>query len=144
MSELSKNPSFKATIITVITTTKEGEPLMKTRANGSKSPYALCSAKITEGPLNGKSVWAQRTLENADGVAKDPVAKGDDVSVIVSTVTGPDGKLKPFFEVATSISATDEEILLALGLSVEPAQPVLATDDVEDTGAPAVATKPRQ
>jgi len=116
MSELAKNPAFSATIVAVLTTTKDGAPLMKTRADGSQSPYALCSAKITEGPLKGKSVWAQRTLENRDGVAKDNVTKGDDVAVIVSTVTGADGKVKPFFEVATSINATDEEILMALGL----------------------------
>ena len=133
MAENSSNPSFKASIITVITTTKDGEPLMKTRANGEQSPYALCSAKITEGPLKGKSVWAQRTLENRDGIAKDAVAKGDEVFVMVSIVTDAEGVKKPFFEVATSMNATDEEILLALGLGIttEVAQPALEQEQTE-------------
>ena len=134
MAENAQNPSFKATIVNVITTTKEGEPLMKTRGDGSKSPYSLCSAKITEGPLAGKSVWAQRTLENREGEVKDAVVKGDDVYVIASIVTDANGVSKPFFEVATSMNATDEEILAVLGImTAEAPQPTITEPTMTET-----------
>lgn len=103
--------SFKGVVTTVITTDKEGAPLVKTRENGVKAPYALCGVKFTEGPLAGKTAWAQRTLMNREGVVKEPVAKGDDVSIVLVSVV--DGR--PFFEVATSVNATDAEMLEAFG-----------------------------
>jgi hypothetical protein len=114
-AEKTQLKSFSAVVTTVITTTKEGEPLMKTRANGDQSPVALCGLKLTEGPAKGKTLWAQRTLMNRDGVAKEPVAKGDEVfATLVSIVEG-----KPFFEVTTSANASDEDLLAAFGAVAE-------------------------
>lgn len=113
MSQAQSNlKSFKGVVTTVITTEQDGvTPLVKTRANGSTSPYALCGVKFTEGPLAGKTAWAQRTLENREGVAKDNVAKGDEISIVLVGIVDN----KPFFEVATSVNATDEELLAAFG-----------------------------
>lgn len=119
---------FKAIVQTVITTNKEGGPLMKKRADGSEAPVALCSLKITEGDLANQTVWAQRTLVNRDGVAKEPVAKGDDVfATHTSTING-----KHFFEVTTSMNATDEAIAAALAkLSLATEETVASTEEVE-------------
>lgn len=102
--------SFKGVVTTVITTEKDGvTPLMKTRADGTKAPYALCGVKFTEGPLSGKTAWALRTLQNREGVAKENVAKGDTVSIVLVGIVDN----KPFFEIATSVNATDAELLAA-------------------------------
>lgn len=107
--------SLSATVTTVITTAKDGSPLMKKRADGSESPVALCGLKLTEGLHAGKTLWAQRTLVNRDGVAKEPVAKGDNVFATLTSVV--DGK--PFFEVTTSANASDEDLLSAFGATDE-------------------------
>ena len=117
--------SLSATVTTVITTTKEGAPLMKKRADGSESPVALCGLKLTEGPHAGKTLWAQRTLVNRDGVAKESVAKGDNVFATLTSVV--DGK--PFFEVTTSANASDEDLLAAFGATAETT--VAKTEEVE-------------
>lgn len=104
--------SFRGVVTTVITTAQDGvTPLMKNRADGTSSPYALCGVKFTEGPLAGKTAWAQRTLLNREGVVKEPVAKGDEISIVLVGIVDN----KPFFEVATSANATDEELLAAFG-----------------------------
>ena len=114
--ETSKNlPSFKAIVTRVDTTNKEGVLYEKTRANGTKSPYLLCQIKFIEGPANGKSFLAQRSLVNRDGIAKDPVAVNDEVfGTLVGVVNG-----KPFLEVTTSINGTDADLLAAFGADVE-------------------------
>ena len=118
MSTTTQNlKSLSATVTTVITTTKEGAPLMKKRADGSEAPVLLCGLKLTEGPHAGKTLWAQRSLVNRDGVAKEPVAKGDNVfATLTSVVNG-----KPFFEVTTSANASDEDLLSAFGVTAEQA-----------------------
>ena len=117
--------SLSAKVTTVITTTKEGAPLMKKRSDGSESPVALCGLQLTEGPHAGKTLWAQRTLVNRDGVAKEPVAKGDNVfATLTSIVNG-----KPFFEVTTSANASDEDLLSAFGATTE--STVATTKEVE-------------
>ena len=120
--------SLSAKVTTVITTTKEGAPLMKKRSDGSESPVALCGLQLTEGPHAGKTLWAQRTLVNRDGVAKEGVNKGDIVfATHTSTVNG-----KPFFEVTTSTNASDADILTALAkLGVTTEQNVAKTEEVE-------------
>lgn len=111
----TKLKSFQGVVTTVITTDKDGvTPLMKTRADGTKAPYALCGVKFTEGPLAGKTTWAQRTLMNREGVAKEAVAKGDTVSIVLVGIVDN----KPFFEVATSVNATDADLLSAFGEAV--------------------------
>lgn len=116
--------SLSATVTTVITTAKDGSPLMKKRADGSESPVALCGLKLTEGPHAGKTLWAQRTLVNRDGVAKESVAKGDNVFATLTSVI--DGK--PFFEVTTSANASDADLLSAFGATAET---VAKTEEVE-------------
>lgn len=120
--------SFSAIVVSVMTTDKNDQPLMKTRADGSKSPYSLCNLKITEGPLKGKSLLAQRSLENRLGIAKETVAVGDEVfatmtSIVVNRTTG--GKM-PMFEVTTSSSASTEDLLAAFGDSIEESTPAIA------------------
>ena len=117
--------SLSATVTTVITTAKDGSPLMKKRADGSESPVVLCGLKLTEGPHAGKTLWAQRTLVNRDGVAKESVAKGDNVFATLTSVV--DGK--PFFEVTTSANASDEDLLSAFGATAE--STVAKTEEVE-------------
>jgi hypothetical protein len=127
--------SLSATVTTVITTTKEGEPLMKTRADGSQSPVALCGLKLTEGSHAGKTLWAQRTLVNRDGVAKEPVAKGDNVfATLVSVING-----KPFFEVTTSANASDEDLLSAFGATAETT--TTSTEEKEEVVIPLAKEK---
>ena len=119
-------PSFRGVVINVMATDKDGAPLVKTRENGTKAPYQLCSVKFTEGPLSGQSRLAQRSLVNREGVAKEPVAKGDEVSmVLVSVLEG-----KPFFEVATSINASDEDVLKAFGLATTATAPATADEEI--------------
>lgn len=124
--ETSKNlPSFKAIVTRVDATNKEGVLYEKTRANGTKAPYLLCQIKFTEGPANGKSFLAQRSLVNRDGVVKEPVAVNDEVfGTLVGVVNG-----KPFLEVTTSINGTDEDLLAAFGATTE--QTVAKTEEVE-------------
>ena len=109
--------SFRGIVTTVITTAQDGvTPLMKNRADGTSAPYALCGVKFTEGPLAGKTAWAQRTLLNREGVAKEPVVKGDEISIVLVGVVDN----KPFFEVATSVNATDPDLLSAFGVTEAP------------------------
>jgi len=126
MSTTTQNlKSLSAVVTTVINTAKDGSPLMKKRADGSEAPVLLCGLRLTEGPHAGKTLWAQRALVNRDGVAKEPVAKGDNVFATLTSVV--DGK--PFFEVTTSANASDEDLLSAFGATTE--QTVAKTEEVE-------------
>ena len=116
METTEKPTMFKAKVGTVITTDKEGQPLTKTRENGEKARYDLCTVEITEGPLAGKTVWAQRSLINREGREKEAVAPDQEVSVMVTIVDN-----KPFFEISTGAPiASDEELLALLGVKAEP------------------------
>lgn len=113
----NENQSFAAIVGTVLTTTREGQPLMKNRADGTQAPYALCTVEITEGVLVGKTVWAQRTLLNRDGVVKSAVEPKQEVRVVLSVVDN-----KPFFEIQTGTSVTaDADTMALLGLGVNSA-----------------------
>lgn len=105
-----KLSSIKAKVQTVIVTNKEGGPLMKKRFDGSESPVQLCGLVFTEGPLKGKTTWAQRSLINQKGEIKEGVAIGDEVFAAHTGVLNG----KNFFEVTTSVNATDEDITAAL------------------------------
>lgn len=120
--------SFKAIVQTVIDTNKEGEPLMKKRADGSEAAVQLCGLKITEGDLANQTIWAQRSLVNREGVVKEGVNKGDVVfATHTSTVNG-----KPFFEVTTSANASDTDILAALAkLGATTEQATAKVEEVE-------------
>lgn len=127
MSEQKNLKSLKAVVTTVITTAKDGSPLVKTRQDGTTAPYALCGLKLTEGPHESKTLWAQRTLVNREGVAKEPVAKGDKVfatlvNVVVDKTTG---KPKPMFEVTTSANASDDELLSAFEVATTTTAPAV-------------------
>ena len=120
-----KLTSLAAIVTTVISTAKDGSPLMKKRDDGSESPVLLCGLKLTEGPHAGKTLWAQRSLVNKKGEIKEPVAKGDNVfATLTSVVNG-----KPFFEVTTSANASDEDLLAAFGATTE--QTVTKVENVE-------------
>lgn len=100
----------KGIIKSVISTTKEGLPLVKKRADGTFSRYDLCSVELTEGPLMGQAVWANRTLQNSTGIDKEAVAEGQEVLLYGNVVDG-----KPLFTVATGATvASDADILSML------------------------------
>jgi hypothetical protein len=110
-----KAPMYKATVGTVINTNKEGQPLTKTREDGRTARYDLCTVEINEGPLAGKTVWAQRTLVNREGREKEPVVEKQEVSVVITIVEN-----KPFFEIATGMPiASDEELMALLGVDAK-------------------------
>jgi hypothetical protein len=52
---------------------------IKTKENGAK--FVVCTVQHKDGALAGKSYFAQRTLINKDGVAKEPVKVGDEVQL---------------------------------------------------------------
>ena len=99
----------KAIVRSVISTTKEGLPLVKKRKDGTFSRYDLVSCELTEGALTGSAVWGQRTLHNEHGVDKDAVAEGQEV-----TLSGHIENGKPFWTVMVGAPiASDADVLAA-------------------------------
>lgn len=104
-----KEIRVKAIVKSVISTTKEGLPLMKTRGDGSTARYDLCSIELQEGPLVGQQVWAQRTLVNKDGVEKKAVEVDQEIDGLLTVNNG-----KPFWEISTGGAiASDADVLSA-------------------------------
>lgn len=97
--------AIKATIESISDTVKTKK--------GNGKQYLVCTVKFTEGKLNGKTYFAQRTL----GENKSAISVGQNVQCIPNIVTTEDGKKLPFFEISTGVPVTDaSEILAALGL----------------------------
>lgn len=83
--------------------------------------YVLQNCIVTEEghPLEGKTIPGIRTILNKNGEEKLPLEPQTDAIVYMSIVPTKDGKgLKPFFELAEA-SNNDEEILAALGITVD-------------------------
>ncbi len=85
------------------------------KSNGGK--YVLQNCKITQaGPLKGLVVGGTRTILNAEGKSKEPVAVGDEVQLYLTRVPSNEdpSKMVNFFEISTGSSASQDEINQAL------------------------------
>jgi hypothetical protein len=105
--------TYKARVQSVITTEKDGiTPLTKKGADGVSRPYQLCGVVFTEGPLEGQSNWATRTLVNRDGVEKSAVKKDQDVIIHANMEDG-----KVFLSIASGEvnNATNDDLAAAFG-----------------------------
>ena len=91
---------------------------IKTKSNGGE--IQLCNAEITEGPLKGLTVLAQRTIKNAKGEAKEPVKVGAEIQLYhtqLESTTNP-GTMQNFFEVSMGTGATQDDINARLALAL--------------------------
>lgn len=100
---MEKNQSYNAVIVNI---SEEA----KTKSNGKF--YTLCTVKFTDGPLENKTYFAQRTL----GENKALVSVGQNVKAILNIVTDDKGVKRPFFEISTSSVDNAEDIMAALGI----------------------------
>lgn len=93
-------------------------PASKTMPKSNGGSYVLHNAQITsEGPLKGMIVTSTRTMKNASGDTKKGVEVDQEVTLHLTVLTNAEGKVKPFFEIATGSTATaDADIIAALGL----------------------------
>lgn len=104
---------------TGVVSREASKELTKQTKNGPAT-YVLHNVEITEeGPLKGKTVTGQRTLLNSEGEEKSSVEVGQEVVLYLRVVEDDKGNKKPFFDIGTDNTASDEEILLALGETVE-------------------------
>lgn len=106
----------EAKTFTAVVTSKPST--VQTKSNDAQ--YVIHSCEITEeGPLNGISVPAARTILNGEGAEKAGVEVNQEVVLYMTMYTNPQGKIEPRFEISTgSNTATSEEIMAALGLTV--------------------------
>lgn len=92
----------KGTVLTVGTEVKE-------KTNGGT--YVVCTVKHLDGPLAGRTYFAQRTLKNQNGDEKSNVAVGDEVQLY--SEVSPDGKTI-FTSISKGNNVDDISELLAL------------------------------
>lgn len=95
--------TLNAKIVSIISTRKDGTPF--TKSNGAS--YNLVNCVITDGPLKGQRVLAQRTTINADGIVKDEVVIGQEVVLYPSK--SDTGTI--FLEVSTATPTVSNEML---------------------------------
>jgi len=102
--------TFKATIVSTIEE-------LKNKSNGGQTQ--LCQALITDGPLKGLTVLAQRTVKNAAGAAKPLVKANDDVTLHHSQLpsTTKPGTMTNFFEVSLGMGASQDDINALLAVA---------------------------
>ena len=81
---------------------------VKTKSNGKQ--YLTATVEFTDGPLVGKTYFAQRTL----GENKASIAVGQNVRAILEIVER-DGVKRPFFEISTSIVDDADSLMALLG-----------------------------
>jgi hypothetical protein len=83
---------------------------VKSKSNGKQ--YLTTEVKFTDGPLAGKTYFAQRTL----GENKASIHVGQSIKAVLNIVTDEQGVKRPFFEVSTSRVNSADDIMAALGL----------------------------
>jgi uncharacterized OB-fold protein len=83
---------------------------VKTKSNGKQ--YLTAVVKFSDGPLVGKTYFAQRTL----GESKAAIHVGQSVKAVLNIVTDEQGVKRPFFEISTSMVDDASSIMAALGL----------------------------
>lgn len=94
-----ENKTFKASILSIADD-------IRTKSNNKQ--FLLCTVQFKDGPLTGKSYFAQRTL----GGSKANITVGQDVTCYMTVVDN-----NPFFEISTGSQVTDKaDIIAALGL----------------------------
>lgn len=84
----------------------------KTMQKKSGALYVLQQVEITEGPLAGKVVSAERTLLNSKKEEKDPMEIGAKCVVYLTRLDDMHnpGKKKNFFQIGEPLGATDDEL----------------------------------
>lgn len=100
---MSTTANYKATVISVFAEIKE-------KSNGGQVQLAQC--KVLDGPLAGLTVLSQRTILNAEGVAKSPVNVNDEVTLYHTQLesTSKPGTMQNFFEISTGLGASQDDI----------------------------------
>jgi hypothetical protein len=111
----------------ILETSEEKEPVIRYGAtietvsdeikikNGSGREYVVCTVLFNEGPLEGKTFFAQRTLGiDSKGREKTMVTVGQKVSCIAEKGVDAEGNTRPYFEISTGTSVTDASEILAL------------------------------
>ena len=82
---------------------------VKSKSNGKQ--FLTTVVKFTDGPLVGKTYFAQRTL----GESKAAIHVGQSVKAVLNVVDD-NGVKRPFFEISTSMVDSADDIMAALGL----------------------------
>lgn len=95
--------------------TSVGE-VLKTKENGAT--FVVCTVMHSDGPLAGKTYFAQRTLKNKDGVEKTPVQVGEEVQLYSQVVDGAQGR-NIFTSISKGNNVDDLAGLLALAGNVQ-------------------------
>ncbi len=84
----------------------------KTKADGTPgNDYIRVKVKFTEGALNGKTWFANRTL----GENRVQLTVGQEVICYGRNVVGDDGVTRAFFDISASTVTPVEDILAAMG-----------------------------
>lgn len=83
---------------------------VKTKSNGKQ--YLTAVVKFSDGPLVGKTYFAQRTL----GESKASIHVGQSIKAVLNIVTDDAGVKRPFFEISTSMVDSADDIMASLGL----------------------------
>jgi hypothetical protein len=82
---------------------------------GSGREYVVCTVLFNEGPLEGKTYFAQRTLGiDEKGRQKTMVTIGQKVTCIANKGADAEGNTRPYFEIGTGTTVTDADEILAL------------------------------
>ena len=97
------NQTLNARIDTISHTRKDGSKFIKS----NNAEYILCNCVVTEGPLKGQRVLAQRTTINGDGEVKAEVTVGQDV--VLYATKSPTGTI--FLEVSTATATVSNDLL---------------------------------
>lgn len=90
---------------------------IKSKSNGV-SKFVVCSVQHMDGPLAGKTYWAQRTVvsknpETGEAIEKEPVVAGQEV-LLYNRIQTTDRGTQIFSEISTSAKVDDLGDLLAL------------------------------
>ena len=86
---------------------------IKAKSNGRE--YVTCKVLFNEGPLTGKTYFAQRTLGiDQYGRQKSMVTVGQNVNCIANKGVDAEGNTRAYFEISTGTPVTDSSEILAL------------------------------
>lgn len=114
MNKTAKQPTVQAPVaeepkIRVSAIVKEIYEEVLTKTNGNE--YMRVKVKFTEGALNGKTWFANRTL----GENRVQLTVGQEVTCYGRKVKGEDGVTRAFFDISASTVTPVEDILAAMG-----------------------------
>lgn len=113
-SQISKGTEEKEPVIRYGATIESISDEIKIK-KGSGREYVVCTVLFNEGPLTGKTYFAQRTLGfDEKGRQKTMVTVGQNVNCIANKGVDADGNTRPYFEIGTGTPVTDSSEILAL------------------------------